>query len=86
MSRRKFPEIADMEITADMINAAIDQWVVGDYAERNRNILKRYYIDGICVDGKQPKTLTSEFNLSPRQIRKIIDKHKIKIFKELGLM
>ena len=87
MARRKFPlNLTELDLSADKISSVIDQWIIGDNAERNRKILKRYYIDGICVDGKQPTTLASEFNMSPRQIRKIVDRYKKIIFKKLGLM
>lgn len=55
----KFPNLSRSELSA-----LIDEWV---FSERNRRILKRRYLDGICIE-----PLSEEFELSERQIRKII--------------
>lgn len=46
------------------------------HSERDRAILKRRYIDGICYE-----PLAEEFNLSVSQIKRIVHKHEYTIFK-----
>lgn len=61
------------------IEKAIDEWIVGRNAERNRAILKRRLIDGICYE-----PLAEEFDMSVRQIKNIIYKGQEKVLKHLG--
>ena len=49
------------------IEAAIDNWIIGRNAERNRMILKRRLLDGITFD-----RLAEEFDLSVRQVKNIV--------------
>lgn len=60
------------------IETAINEWVVGRNAERNRAILKRRLIDGICYE-----PLAEEFDMSVRQIKNIVYKNQDKILKHL---
>lgn len=60
------------------IKAAIDEWIVGRNAERNRAILERRLIDGICYE-----PLAEEFDMSVRQIKNIIYKNQEKVLKHL---
>lgn len=60
------------------IEHAIDEWVVGRNAERNRAILKRRLIDGICYE-----PLAEEFDLSVRQIKNIVYRNQEKILRKL---
>ena len=53
-----------MEYTNSQIAHIIDEYI---HSERNRKILKRRYIDGICFE-----PLAEEFDLSVRQIKNII--------------
>lgn len=46
------------------------------HSERNRNILKRRLIDGICFE-----PLSEEFSLSVRQVKYIVYKGKETIFR-----
>lgn len=57
------------------ISKVIDEYI---HSERNRNILKRRYIDGICLE-----PLAEEFDLSVCQIKNIIYKNENTIFKHL---
>ena len=50
--------------TNSQIAHIIDEYI---HSERNRKILKRRYIDGICFE-----PLAEEFDLSVRQIKNII--------------
>ena len=58
---------------------AIDQWVIcHKRAERNRAILKRSLLDGICFE-----PLSEEFDMSVRQIKNIVYKSQEQLFKHL---
>lgn len=49
------------------IESLIDTWVVGiNHAERNRNVMKRRYIDGITFE-----KLGEEFDLTDWQVKNI---------------
>lgn len=60
------------------IEHAINEWIIGKNAERNRAILKRRLIDGICYE-----PLAEEFNLSVSQVKRIVYKLEQKIFQFL---
>lgn len=62
------------ELSRSQIESLIDEWILN---ERNRNILKRRLIDGICFE-----PLAEEFDLSVRQIKTIVYKGEDKIFKK----
>jgi len=53
----------------------IDEYI---HSERDRAILKRRYIDGVCYE-----PLAEEFDLSVRQIKNIVYKHETILLKEL---
>ena len=57
----------------------IDEWIVGKNAERDRRILYRRLIDGICFE-----PLAEEFDMSVRQIQNIVYKSQEKIFRHLS--
>ena len=50
-----------------VLSNTIDEHVNGRHAERNRAILKRRLIDGICFE-----PLAEEFEISPRQCKRIV--------------
>lgn len=56
----------------------IDEWIKGRNAERNRQIMKRRLIDGICFE-----PLAEEFGLSVRYIKDVVYKCEDKIFSHL---
>ena len=62
-------------ISNSEINHLIDEWV---HSERDRKILKRRLIDGICYE-----PLADEFNMSVRQMKTIVSKAEEKLFKHL---
>lgn len=66
------------DVSALDIRHAINQWVIGKNAERNRKILKRRLIDGICYE-----PLAEEFNLSVRHVKEIVYKYEYVIFKHI---
>lgn len=57
------------------VAAAIDTWI---HSERDRKLLKRRLIDGICYE-----PLAEEFGLSVRQTKNIIYKGQEKVFRRL---
>ena len=62
-------------ITNSEIEHAIDEWV---HSERDRKILKRRLIDGICYE-----PLAWEFDMSVRQMKNIVSRAEEKLFKHL---
>lgn len=63
------------DITNSQIEAVIDEYI---HSERDRAIMKRRLIDGICYE-----PLADEFNLSVVGIRKIVSKCEKIIFRHL---
>lgn len=59
------------ELSTSEINHLIDEWI---HNERDRQILKRRLIDGICYE-----PLAEEFDMSVRRIKDIVYKSKEKL-------
>ena len=55
----------------------IDEWV---FSERDRAILKRRLLDGICVE-----PLAEEFDMSVRQINYILAREQKKLFSHIKI-
>jgi DNA-directed RNA polymerase specialized sigma24 family protein len=55
----------------------IDEWI---FSERDRKILKRRLLDGVCYE-----PLAEEFNLSVRQIKNIVYKAENRLFKHMPI-
>lgn len=53
----------------------IDEWI---FNERDRNILRRRLLDGICYE-----PLAEEFGLSVRQVKAIVYKSENKLFSKI---
>jgi DNA-directed RNA polymerase specialized sigma24 family protein len=66
------------DISRSELEAAIDNWIIGRNAERNRKILKRRLLDGITFD-----SLAEEFDLSVRQVKNIVYQCEDKLYKHL---
>lgn len=64
-----------MEYTNSQIKALIDEYI---HSERDRAILKRRLIDGICYE-----PLAEEFDLSVRHVKKIVYKEQDKLFRHM---
>ena len=64
------------EIPNSVIEHLIDEWI---HSERDRKILKRRIIDGICYE-----PLADEMDMSVRQIKYIVYKAEAKLFKHLN--
>jgi hypothetical protein len=67
------------EYSRNELEYAIDQYVIcHKHAERNRVILKRSLLDGICFE-----PLAEEFGMSVRQIKNVVYKSQEQMFKHL---
>lgn len=64
-----------MDYSNSQISAVIDEWI---HSERDRAIMKRRLIDGICYE-----PLSEEFDLSVAQVKRIVYKCEDKIFRHL---
>lgn len=53
----------------------IDEWI---FSERDRRILKRRLLDGICYE-----PLAEEFEMSDRQLKKIVYRLQNELFKRI---
>lgn len=65
-------------LSATECAAAIDEWITGYNAKRNRKILKRYLIDG---DGYE--RIAEEFELSRQQVYTIVQECRKRICENL---
>lgn len=63
------------EYSNSEIARVIDEFI---HSARDRDLLKRRYIDGICLE-----PLAEEFDLSVSQTKNIIYKHETTIFKHM---
>lgn len=54
---------------------AIDEWILN---EKHRAILKRRLLDGICFE-----PLAEEFDMSPRQVKRIVYKAQETLFRHI---
>lgn len=68
----------ELNISRSELEHLIDEWIIGKNSERDRKILKRRLLDGICYE-----PLAEEFDLSVQQIKNIIYKSQDKLFKHL---
>ncbi len=66
-------DLSDVK-NSDIANA-IDEWI---HSERDRKILKRRLIDGICYE-----PLADEMGMSVIQIKRIVSKAEAKLFKHI---
>lgn len=62
-------------ISRSEVANAIDEWI---FNERDRQILKRRLLDGICYE-----PLAEEFNMSVQSVKRIVYKSQDKLFKHL---
>ena len=62
-------------LSRSQVEHLIDEWI---FNERDRKILKRRLLDGICYE-----PLAEEFNLSVRQVKNIVYRSEIRIFKHV---
>lgn len=65
----------DFDISVSQLEHLINEWV---FSERDRKLMKRRLIDGICFE-----PLAEEFELSVRQTKNLVYKYEKKIFDKL---
>ena len=63
------------DLSRSQVAHLIDEWI---FSERDRKILKRRLLDGICYE-----PLAEEFGLSVRQIKTIVYKGEERIFSKV---
>ena len=63
------------DISNTQLANAIDEWI---HSERDRKILKRRLIDGICYE-----PLADEFGISVRHMKSIISRAEAKLFRHI---
>ena len=68
------------KLSRSEIESLIDEWIIGRNAQRDREIIKRRLIDGICFE-----PLAEEFELSVRQVKNIVYKSERIIFSHLKI-
>lgn len=64
-----------MEYTNSQMQALIDEYI---HSERDRAILKRRLVDGVCFE-----PLAEEFDLSVRHVKKIVYKEQDRLFRHI---
>lgn len=67
-----------MDYSRTEIESAIDEWIVGRNAQRNREILKSRLIDGLTFEA-----LSEKYDMSVRQIQNVVYKTQEILFKHL---
>lgn len=67
------------DLSRSQIEFLIEEYIVGNNAERDRQILKRRLIDGITYE-----RLAEEFDLSTVHVKSIVKKRQEHLFKRLG--
>lgn len=65
-------------IPRERILWAIDEYIVGRHAERDRQIMRRRLYDGICLE-----PLAEEFGLSVQHIKRICYRRECEIYSHL---
>lgn len=65
----------DYDLSISEWSHLIDEWI---FSERDRRILKRRLLDGICFE-----PLADEFGLSVRQVKNIVYKQEKRLFKKI---
>ncbi len=68
------------KLSRSEIESLIDEWIIGRNAQRDREIIKRRLIDGICFE-----PLAEEFELSVRQVKNIVYKSERIIFSHIKI-
>ena len=63
------------DISRSQMEYLIDEWI---FSERDRAILKRRLLDGICYE-----PLAEEFDMSVRQIKAIVYKGEDRLFSKM---
>lgn len=75
MANRKALNVEKFDISRSEWERLIDEWI---FNERDRKILKRRLLDGICYE-----PLAEEFDMSVTHIKNIVYKAQNKLFSKL---
>ena len=70
-------DVSRYNLSRSQVSLLIDEWI---FSERDRKILKRRLLDGICYE-----PLAEEFCLSVRQIKNIVYKTENQLFKHMPI-
>ena len=62
-------------LSRSQLSNLIDEWI---FNERDRKILKRRFLDGICFE-----PLSEEFGLSVRQVKNIVYRSELKLLRHI---
>ena len=68
-----------MDLSRSQIEAAVDEWIIGRNAERDRKILCSRLIDGTKFE-----KLAEDFDLSVRQVKNIVYKRCEQLYNHIG--
>ena len=71
------------DLNRDQYDHAIDQWILGRNAERDRMILRIYLFDGITFEQMQRRLDEQNYPLSIDQIKKVVRKRKEELFRHI---
>lgn len=71
------------DLNRDQYDHAIDQWILGRNAERDRLILRIYLFDGITFELMQRRLDGLDYPLSIDQIKKVVRKRKEELFRHI---
>lgn len=71
------------DLNRDQYDHAIDQWILGRNAERDRLILRIYLFDGITFEQMQRRLDGLDYPLSIDQIKKVVRKRKEELFRHI---
>ena len=66
------------DFSKTQINEAIDEWIIGRNAKRNRAILKRKLIDGVSY-----MALAEEFDMSLKRVKTVVREGTRKIVEHM---
>lgn len=82
--------MTNTDLNRDQYDHAIDQWILGRNAERDRIILRMYLFDGITYEQMQKRLdkLSDEisvpsYRLSIDRLKKVISERKEELFKHI---
>ena len=64
-----------IDLPRSVIEHYIDEWI---FSERDRAILKRRFLDGICYE-----PLAYEFDMSVRQVKNIVYRQGNRLFQQI---
>jgi len=64
-------------LSRTQLSILIDDWI---FSERDRAILKRRLLDGLCYDA-----IADQFGMSVRQVKRIVYKSEDRLFKHIKL-